>query len=139
MYPSSPVVDTLDSIKASSLFEWTFAISVANLTIQVYRLVAQFTTFVFDIFKLSYGVDLFWPLTTDDLRPYTHYFMNQNDTIFKLLETLLLAMGAFYGAKCLLNYSMIGLLLSALLFLIHSSIAIMGVIFVVGKLSTQVI
>lgn len=133
MPQSGPILDTIDSIRESRLFEWTFAISVANLAIQVYRLIAQLTTFLFDLFKLSYGVDLFWPLTTDDLRPYTHYFLNQEDTLYKLLESLVLSFGAFYGANCVLEYSIIGLIIYALLFFIHSVISILGLFFVIGE------
>lgn len=125
--------DELESIRSSATYEWAFAIFVANFTIQVYRLVAQLTTFTFDIFKLRYGVDLFWPLTTDDLRPYTHYFIEQDETVLKLLESLVLSLGAFYGASSLLRYTIVGLALYAIIFFIHSVISILGLFFVVGE------
>ena len=133
MPKNEPITETLDYIRASNLFAWTFALSIANLTVQIYRFVATLTTFMFDIFKLSYGVDLFWPLTTDDLRPYTHYISNQNETLYKLLELFILCMGAFFGASSLLKYSVFGLILFTLLFLIHTAIAIIGLTFFAGK------
>jgi len=127
------VVEALDSIRPTTIFEWTFAMSVANFTVQFYRLSAQFVTFLFDLFKLSYGVDLFWPLTTDDLRPYTHYFTTQNEIVYKLIEGVVLTVSAFYGVRSLLNNSIIGLAINFLIFFIHSALLVLGLIFVEGR------
>lgn len=121
--------DSLDATRGKVLFEWTFAILVTNLTIQFYRLVAQFVTFLFDIFKLTYGVELFWPLTTDDLRPYTHYFTTQNEIIYKLIESSILTFSAFYAARSILNGSIVGLVISFLLYFLHVLILIMSSFF----------
>lgn len=130
-----PITYTIDSLRPTTLYEWTFAIIVANLTVQFYRLVAQFATFLFDIFKLSYGVDLFWPLTTDDLRPYTHYFITQNEIIYKLAESIVLTLTAFYCAISFLDSYIIGLSISIIILLIHSLILILGVVFIQGEFS----
>lgn len=135
MAGGQPVIDTLEAARQTPLFEWTFAIVIANLTVQFYRLVAQFATFLFDLFRLSYGVDLFWPLTTDDLRPYTHYFTTQNEIIYKLIESCILTITAFYGARSLLNYSTLGLVIYFLVFFIHGSLLVLGYIFVQGELT----
>lgn len=137
MTDQSAVSDSLDALRVMPLFEWTFAVAMANLTIQVYRFIAQLTTFIFDIFKLSYGVDLFWPLTTDDLKPYTHYFTNKDETVFKLVESSILAFIAFYGVSALLKYSVLGLIIYTLIFFIHCSISLLGLILVGGKLDLK--
>lgn len=117
-------VDLQDSIRSETLYEWTFAILVINCTIQFYRLMAQFITFLFDIFKLTYGVELFWPLTTDELRPYTHYFTTQNEIIWKLMESSILTISAFYAARSVLNYSIVGLGIGLLVYFPHVLILI---------------
>lgn len=127
------VAEQLDALRLRSLYEWTFAIVVANLTVQFFRLLAQFTTLIFDLLKLSYGIDLFWPLTTDDLRPYTHYFKSQNEILYKLLESLILTATAIYGTRSLADFSVVGLILVSLVFSLHSSLLVLGVIFA-GKL-----
>lgn len=121
--------DLREATRSKALFEWTFAILVINLTIQFYRLVAQFVTFLFDMFKLTYGVELFWPLTTDDLRPYTHYFTTQNEIIYKLIESSILTFSAFYAARSILNYSIVGLVINFLLYFLHVTILIMSSFF----------
>lgn len=126
--------DSLNLARPTPLFEWTFAIFSANLAVQFYRLVAQLATFLSDIFKLKYGVDLFWPLTTDDLRPFSHYFLAQNEIIYKLTESVILTGIAFYGAKSLLNFSIIGLGINCFVFLIHFLLLILGFCLVRGKL-----
>lgn len=130
----SSVLDTLESERETSIFQWTFAIVVANATVQIYRLIAQFTTFLFDILKLSYSINLFWPLTTDDLKPYSHYFLAKNDIIYKLIECLVLAITGIYGASCVLQYSIIGLSIYFLIFFIHTSLTILGYLFLERKL-----
>lgn len=127
------VAEHLISDRTTTLFEWTFAILVANFSVQLYRLVAQFATLVFDILKLSYGVDLFWPLTTDDLRPYSQYFITQNEIIYKLGESLVLTVSAFYGALCLLDYTVYGLAVYFFLFWIHGILLIVGFLFMRGE------
>lgn len=122
-------LEALDAIRLMSLFEWTFAILVANLTVQFFRLLAQFTTLIFDLLKLSYGIDLFWPLTTDDLRPYTHYFTSQNEILYKLLESSILVSVAIYGARSLADFSIVGLVFVSLVFSLHSALLILGIIF----------
>lgn len=116
--------DLQDSIRTETKYEWTFAILVMNCTIQFYRLVAQFITFLFDIFKLTYGVELFWPLTTDELRPYTHYLTTQNEIIWKLIESSILTVSAFYAARSVLNYSIVGLGIGLIVYFPHVLILI---------------
>lgn len=135
MVSGIPFADTLGATRSTPLYEWTFAIVVANVVIHFYRLVAQFATFMSDLFKLSYGVDLFWPLTTDDLRPYTHYFTSQNEIIYKLAESLILLLTSYYGMVWLLDNSSIGLIFFLFVFFIHSSLLIVGVILLNGKSS----
>lgn len=127
------VADSLETLRLTPAYEITFGIVVANLTIQLYRLVIQLTTFIFDIFKLSYGIDLFWPLTTDDLKPYTQYFSNQDETLYKLAESFVLAIASFYGAISLMSYSTIGLILYCIVFSIHSFVSLAGLFFMKGK------
>lgn len=130
-------MESIDSMRLTPIYEWTFAIAVANLTIQLYRLVVQLTTFIFDIFKLSYGVDLFWPLTQDDLKPYTQYFSNQDETLYKLAESFVLTTVSFYCVSSLLSYSVTGLILNATVFSIHSLVSIAGLFIVKGKLKVR--
>lgn len=129
-----PIIDTFDSLRLEPLFEWTFAIIVANLAVQLYRFIAQFATLFLDIFKLSYGVDLFWPLTTDDLKPFSHYFTTQNEILYKLVECLVLTVAAFFAASCLLNNAVIGLIISFFIFFVHSMLLICGFVCVRGEL-----
>lgn len=130
---TTPLTDTLDSLRPEPLFEWTYAIIVVNLAVQFYRFIAQFAILFFDIFKLSYGVDLFWPLTTDDLKPFSHYFTTQNEILYKLVECLILTIAAFFATLCLLDNIIIGLVLSFFVFLIHGLLAIFGFICVGGE------
>lgn len=122
-------VEQLDALRLTVLYEWTFAIFVANLTVQFFRLLAQFTTFSFDLMRLSYGIDLFWPLTNDDLRPYTHYFTSQNEILYKLLESFILTATALYGARSIAQFSVVGLIIVSAVFSIHSALLVLGIIF----------
>lgn len=131
-------MDSLDAFRLITIYEWTFAAAVANLTIQIYRLVIQLTTFIFDIFKLSYGIDLFWPLTADDLKPYTQYFSNQDETIYKLAESFVLTVASFYGASSFLSYTITGLILYIIVFSTHSLVSIVGLFLIRGKYNQSI-
>lgn len=128
--------DRLDTIRLSNLYEWTLTILVSNFTIQVYRLIAQVATFFFNIFKLSHGgVDYFWPLTTDDLRPYSRHMITNNDVLYKLGESLLLTMISFFGVHGLLHLSIVALGINFFVFLIHVCLLLVGLVCVNGKLN----
>lgn len=125
--------NNIESCRVLPLYEWTFAILIANVTIQIYRLVVQLSTIVFDSFRLSYAVNLFWPLTTDDLKPYYHYFKSQYELLFKLVENVLLTATAVFGALCLLDFSVVGLSLNFVIFFCHSLCIIVGTLISPGK------
>lgn len=125
--------DLLESIKLTPTYEWTLTILVSNFTIQIYRLLAQLATFFFSIFKLSHGADYFWPLTTDDLRPYTRHFIAHNEILYKLGESLLLTVISFYGVNGLLNLSLLALGINTFVFFLHIVILILGLVFETGK------
>lgn len=127
------LTDSLNLARPTAIFEWTFAIVAANSAVQFYRLVAQLATFIFDLFKLKYGVDLFWPLTTDDLRPFSHYFLARNEIIYKISESFFLTSIAIYGVRSLLNFSIVGLSINCFVFIIHFLLLILGFFLVRGK------
>lgn len=125
--------DSVDSIRSTTLYEWTLTILVSNFTIQIYRLTAQLATFFFSVFKLSHSVDYFWPLTTDDLKPYTRHFITNNEILYKLGESLLLTITSFYGVHGLLDISMVALGINIFVFFLHIMALLFGLIFVSGK------
>lgn len=122
-----------DYFKTSQLFEWTFAILVANFTLQAYRLAAQVVSYVFDMFKLSYSKEIFGPLTNDDLRPFAQYFLARNVLLFKLAESSALTLAAFFLAKSLINLSMVGLCICGVVFVGHVIMLVLGAIYLYGK------
>lgn len=125
--------DNYDYLRTDILFEWTFAVLVINLTLQIYRLVAQVASLVFDVFKLTYGKSLFGPLTDTDLKAYGNYFTARNELLFKLSESVVLLITAYYGAKSLLNFSVLGLAIQSVIFILHVIVLTLGIIFLVGK------
>lgn len=125
--------DNIEQIRGTTLFEWTFAILVLNLTIQVYRLAANLIIIIFDLFKLTYSVDLFWPLTNEDRKTYSLYFVQQRDVIFKLIEGIILVVAAFFGASGLLTFSISNLIVYTSVFIAHGIILTLGATFIQGK------
>lgn len=125
--------DNYDHLRTDILFEWTFAVLVINLTLQIYRLVAQLASLVFDVFKITYGKTLFGPLTDTDLRAYGNYFTARNELIFKLSESVVVLITAYFGAKSLLNFSVLGLAINSAILILHVVVLTLGIIFLVGE------
>ena len=122
-----------DHIRSTSLYEWTFAVLVTNLTLNAYRFAIQLVSLVFDMFKLAYSKKLYGPLNDNDMRPYVKYFDGRYEFIFKLTESLILVVAAYYNARCLLVFSILGLALTLSVFILHVSIIFFSVIFLKGE------
>lgn len=125
--------DYLEAIRASSLFEWTFALLVVNLTIQFHRLGAQLINFLFDLVKLTSSLDLFWPLTSDDLKPYNAYIQNRYETTLRFFEGVVLTIVAYLGASSLLSLNPVGESIFITVFALHCIIIILGLTILRGK------
>lgn len=125
--------DSPDYFRTIALFEWTFAIFVANLTLQASQLVTQIAAFVFDMFRLAYGKEIFGSLTNDDIKPYSQYLVSKYELAFKLGENVLLTVAAYFMAKSLLNFSLVGLGICFVIFVAHEMALIFGAIFLLDK------
>lgn len=123
----------LDYFRTTPLFEWSFFIFVANFTLQVYQLAGQLATIIFDMFKLAYSKEIFGPLTNDDLKPYSRVLVSQYEVYYKLAESVVLTLAAYFIAKSLLNFSTVGLILCVIVFILHFIALISAAIFLLGK------
>lgn len=120
--------DSLDYFRTTALFEWAFAIFVANLTLQASQLVTQLVAFVFDLFKLAHVKELFGSQTDDDVtEPKSRHIASNYELAFKLVENVLLTIVAFFMAKSLINFSVFGLTVCGVLLVLHVIALISGV------------
>lgn len=129
MVKIAPVHDSLDAVRPTTLYEWAFAITVGNFIIQLYKLLAEVTTLAFDLLKLNYAFDLFWPMTTDDLRPYNQYFQFKNEILVRIGENLVLTIVGFLCVLGLLKYDVVLLFFMLFVLIIHTMALMFGIIF----------
>lgn len=122
-----------EGLKSSSFYECTIAIAVANLTVQVYRLLNHITSFIADGFKVNYSADISWPLNPNDIKPYVPLLFIQDETIYRLAEKIILILTAFFGITSILNYSFVWTIVYTAVFSIHSFLSIAGAIMIKGK------
>jgi hypothetical protein len=85
------------------------------------------------MFKIVYGKEIFGELTNDDLKLYSQYISSKYEFVFKLIESIVLALAAYFIAKSLLNFSLVGLGVCGIVFLSHVIALILGAIFLIGK------
>jgi hypothetical protein len=124
---------SLDYSKATPLFEWAFAVFVANFTLQVYHLVGQLATLIFDMFKLAYSKEIFGQLTNDEIKPHAHYLASKYEIAFRLGESAALTLAGYFIIKSLLNSSAVGLVICMIVFAVHCIALTIGAIYNIGK------
>lgn len=125
--------EILDTVRTSSLFDFAFAVFVCNLTNCMYRFVLHLTTSTFELLELNHGIDLFWPLTTDDLKPFGQHLFGKFEIVARLLENVLLVLTALLSVRWALNLDSMGLITSSVVFLIHIIILVIGFSCFTGK------